>query len=100
MNLIDSEVLYYARDNECSEGVLQRAISVYADNYYHNKVLVSLGLFFVILTFVIFMLVNVFIGCRNCIQECLNKPKEPTKLEKKITSLKDKVSSMLKKKAS
>jgi len=66
-NLIDKDMLNYARDNSCSDAVLQRSIDVFANSFNHDRMLTSLGLFFVLLSFFSYVLIILYSNCKPCL---------------------------------
>lgn len=89
-NQIDSDMMTYARDNKCSDAVLQRSIDVYASSFEHDKMLASLGLFFVLISFFGFIMIVLFMGCKSCMSKCFGISNEPSAFERRMSTVHDK----------
>jgi hypothetical protein len=64
-------------------------MTVYADNYDHDLMLIRLGFFFTITSFVvIYGTLLVFGPCRDLFSRCCSRLKEPTAFERKMTAMK------------
>lgn len=88
LKAVDVKALRYGADNNCSDSVLQRSMTVYADNYDHDLMLIGLGFFFVVTSFVvIYGTLLIFGPCRECFSRCCTRLKEPTSFERKMTSM-------------
>jgi len=85
---VDVKALRYAADNGCSDSVLQRSMTVYADTYDHDLMLIGLGFFFVVTSFVVIYGTLIIFGpCRDCFSRCCSRLKEPTSFERKMSSM-------------
>lgn len=86
MHIVDTDVIEYAKEHGCSDGVLQHSINLFMDHYYHDVGVASAGLFFALISMAIQVTVMIcFSPLRAKIAECckgrLDSWKEPPKLE-------------------
>lgn len=94
MLIVNKDIIQYATDHSCSDGVLQHSFKVFMDNFKHDVGVVSAGLFFSLLSMTIQITVMIcFSPLRAKIAECckgrLDSWKEPPKFEQKLAEVKD-----------
>jgi hypothetical protein len=86
-NKIDKDMLLYAKDNKCSDAVLQRSIDVYSTSFSYEKKLASAGLFFVLFSFISYALIVLCMGIKSWKAMYHKTYEEPTKLEKQMSAM-------------
>lgn len=67
LNGIDRDMIQYAVDNNCSDGVLHYSMKQFLDNFSHDYSVVSAGLAFSLLSIIVFTIAIIFFSpMRNC----------------------------------
>ncbi len=92
---VDIAMFTFLKDNECSDGPLQYAVTKYSDEFSYDIMLVGLALAFTagsLLSHIIALIC--LTPCRGVIANycnCLSSLSEPPSFERKLTSMNDSI---------